>query len=330
MVKKFSYLVSVSVLAGSLLSSASHAVYDDELRDVINSFCVQQQSHPAQVASSSSPSSDDGSSPLWSTVWSSILSGTGHSLRYLGDTVRGDSFAGDVLTKNALSLAGTGCKGASETIDAVKADESALKSLRKTGGNALRYAGALMAGETPTLERAIRQFWLDKRVVDVEEVFTSTACALYRSQLSGVDEIKLNYNKFISNAWNPSSYTIPSLDVGKNVEYFLKGIIRGFVMNGQSMSTFDSIDPHMAALGITYENLPVTKAITVKKLPEDTHEARLAQARQEAFMDFVESIHSLETLKKQTDQVRLTSLQVPSALPAVESHPTLLAIEYHQ
>ncbi|MBX9786419.1 MAG: hypothetical protein K2Y08_03670 [Alphaproteobacteria bacterium] len=336
MVKKFSYLVSVSVLASSLLSSASHAVYDDELRDVINSFRAPQ----SQVTPpSSSSSSDEPSSWLSSAcaVGSSVLSGTGHMLRYLGDSVRGEeSLVGEFLVDNALSLAASKGTSATKFVEATKSDKKTLKSLQKTGGNALRYVGALMSGETPTLERTIREFWIDKRVSDnPEEAFISTACALYRSQqVSGVDEIKLNYRKF-TDAWNSSSYTVPSHNAGQNVEYFLKGIIRGFVMNEQAMDSFEVIETHMAALGITYENFPLTKAITAKTVitKEDERELltpavlqqQVDKARQLAFMGFVESTYRIETLKKQADQARLTSLQVPSALPAPHS---LLAIGY--
>jgi hypothetical protein len=347
MVKKFSYLVSVSVLASSLLSSASHAVYDDELRGVINAFRASQ----SQLASPSAPvssSSGDESSSWWSSVCavgSSVLSGTGHTFRYFGDCVRGDdSFVGDLLVSNSLSLAGTTTyngMSAAPLIKSVTTDPSALGSCRKTGGNVLRYMGALMAGETPTLEREIRQFWIGKRVADTEDVFTSTACALYRSQLSGVDEIRLNYSKFIE-SWNTSSYTIPSHDAEQNVAYFLKGIIRGFVMSNQAMSDFSSIAPQMAALGITYENLPVTKAITAETLiPNATDRGQLApaalkeqvdQARQEAFMGFVSGTYAIESVKKQADQARqMISLQLTSSIPSAEppSQP-LLATEYNQ
>ncbi|MDI9635901.1 hypothetical protein QM565_08900 [Geitlerinema splendidum] len=344
MVKKFSYLVSVSVLASSLLSSASHAVYDEELKGVINAFRVSQ----LQVTPPSSSSSDDASSSWWDTAYAvgkSVLSGTGHTFRYAGDLVRGDeSLVGEFLVDNGLSLAGTAeLKGVSATkfVAAVKADPSTLGSIKKTTGNILRCVGRCMAGETLTLERAIRQFWIDKRVTDnPEEAFISTACALYRSQqVSGVDEIKLNYRKF-TDAWNSSSYTAPSLDAEKNVEYFLKGIIRGFVMNEQAMDSFEDIETHMAALGITYENLPVTKAVTAETvIPDVSAREQLApaalkeqvdQARQVAFMGFVASIYKIETLKKGVDQARLTSLQVPSALPASSTPHSTLLLQYHQ
>lgn len=342
MVKKFSYLVSVSVLASSLLSSASHAVYDEELRGVINAFRVSQ----SQVSSHSSSSSDDASSSWWDTAYAvgkSVLSGTGHTFRYAGDLVRGDeSLVGEFLVDNGLSLVGTAdLKGVSATkfVAAVKADPSTLGSIKKTAGNILRYAGGCMAGETPTLEREIRQFWIDKRVTEnPEEAFISTACALYRSeQVSGVDEIKLNYRKF-TDAWNSSSYTVPSHNAEQNVEYFLKGIIRGFVMNNQVIDRFEGIEAHMAALGITYDNLPVTKAITAEKVIPDVNtrgqltpaalDQQVVQARQEAFMGFLTGTYRIESLKKQADQARLTSLQVPSALPASSS--PLLMLEHPQ
>ncbi|MBX9621643.1 MAG: hypothetical protein K2X28_06425 [Alphaproteobacteria bacterium] len=343
MVKKFSYLVSVSVLASSLLSSASHAVYDEELRGVINAFQTSRSPVASSSAPISSPSSDESS--WWSSVCalgSSVLSGTGHTLRYVGDCVRGnDSPVGDLLVSNGLSLAGTTTyngMSAAPLIKSVTADPGALGSCRKTGGNALRYFGKLMAGETPTLERTIRQFWIDKRVAETEDVFTSTACALYRSELSGVDEIKLNYRKFIE-SWNGSSYAVPSLDTEKNVEYFLKGIIRGFVMNNQIMSEFSSISPQMAALGITYENLPVTKAITAEtlitnsadreKLAPAALKEQVDRARQEAFMGFVTATYAIESVKKQADDARQISLHIPSALPA-PSTPLPLMIEYHK
>lgn len=347
MVKKFSYLVSVSILASSLLSSASHAVYDDELRDVINGFRTSQsRATPSSAPATSSSSSDDKSS-WWSSTYavgSSVLSGTGHSLRWAGDYMRGTSPISNLLVNNTLSLAGTAeyrGMSAATLLNAVKADPSSLESLQKTTANTLRYVGTLMAGETPTLERTIRQFWIDKRVADnPEEAFISTACALYRAeQLSGVDEIKLNYRKFIE-SWNNSSYTIPSHDVERNVEYFLKGIIRGFVMNNQSMSSFDSIAPQMAALGITYENLPATKVVTADSVIPDVNarglltpvalKEQVDKVRQEAFMGFVTDTYKIEALKKQADQVRQLSIQVPSTLPTSSKQSSLLMIEHQR
>lgn len=350
MVKKFSYLVSVSVLASSLLSSPSHAVFEDELRDVINDFRVQQRPQPVQAVlpSPSSSSSDGESSSVWNaiyavgntaySIWTPIASGTGHSLRYMGDSLRDESFVGDVLANNAFSLAGTvqyGGVSATGLINQVKADEGALKSLRKTSGNLLRYIGASMVGETPTLERTIRQFWIDKRLGDdSEEVLISTACAFYRSQeLRSADEIKLAYRKFIG-AWNGSSYTVPSHNAETNVECFLKGIIRGFVMNSQSMKDFEIIAPQMVALGITYENLPVTNAITAEtvipdvssrsQLPPAELQKQVDEVRQKEFMRFIQAIYEIENLKVQANQARLVSLKDTLALPSTP----LLAIEY--
>lgn len=341
MVKKFSYLVSVSVLASSLFSSTSHAVFDDELRDVINTF-LRPSSQVTTPSSSSSHGDEDSS--WWDTTCaaaSSLLSGTGHSLRYLGDAMRGDeSIMGNFLVSSALSLAETvEYEGVSATklVTAVKTDEGALKSFRKTSGNTLRYVGQLMAGETPTLEREIRQFWIDKRLADnPEEVFISTACALYCSkEVNGVDEIKLNYRKF-TETWNSSSYTVPSHDAEQSVEWFLKGIIRGFVMNNQVMGSFKDIESQMAPLGIAYENLPVTKAITAETVVPNVAERgdltpmalkeRIDQARQETFMNFVEHTYKFEFLKKQLDQVRSTKFQAP---PALSTTPVLM-IKYHQ
>jgi hypothetical protein len=353
MVKKLSYLVSVSVLASSLWSSASHAVFEDELRDVINEFRIQQRSQPVQQVAFPSLPSDEEPYSYWNMIssvgntvsylFSPLVSGTGHSLRYMGDSLREDSFVGDVLANNAISLAGTvqyGGVSATGLINQVKADEGALKSLRKTGGNVLRSVGASMVGETPTLERTMRQFWIDKRLGDdPEEVFISTACALYRSQeLKGADEIRLAYRKFIG-AWNGSSYTAPSSNPEQNVEYFLKGIIRGFVMNSQVMSDFQVIAPQMVALGITYDNLPVTKAITADKvIPDGQARGQLApvdlqgkidEARQNEFMKFIQATYEIESLKKQANHARMVSLQSPLALPS-SAPSSLPAIEYQK
>ncbi|MBY0501911.1 MAG: hypothetical protein K2P93_07930 [Alphaproteobacteria bacterium] len=336
MVKRFSYLVSVSVLASSLLSTASHAVYEDELRDVINDFRVLQRSQPIQQAVVSLSSEEEPYS-YWNAIgsatssfFSPIVSGTGHSLRYLGDALRGETFVGDLLESNVISLAGKAQYGgisAVGLIEQVQADKGALQSLRKTSGNVLRSIGASMVGETPTLERAIRHFWIEKRMsAEPEEVLISTACALYRSQeIGGADEIKLVYHKFIE-AWNGSSYTAPSDSPEHNVEYFLKGIIRGFVMNGQNVSDFEVIAPQMVALGITYENLPVTKAITAEAVVPNVQERgqlvpanlqkKINEARQTEFMKFVKGTYQVEILKQQADQARMVSLQAPIVLPS--------------
>ena len=331
MVKKFSYLVSVSVVAGSLLNSASQAIYDEELRGVINAFQISQ--------SQATPPPTSEESSWWTStcaVGSSILSGTGRSLRWAGEHIRGTSPVSDLLVNKTLSLAGTAeyrGMSAATLVDVVKADPGSLESIQKTTGNTLRYFGALMAGETPTLERTIRQFWIDKRNADnPKEAFISTACALYRAEkVSGVNEIKLNYRKFIE-SWNSSSYTVPSHDAEQNVEYFLKGIIRGFVMNGQELGEFTSIALQMAALGITYDNLTVTKAITEETVVPKADEReqlspavlkeRVDQVRQEAFMAFVKGTYNFETFTNNANEQRQLILKsMPSA--ALASSPFL-------
>ena len=355
MVKKFSYLVSISILASSLMNSASYAIYEPELCDHIKKTRAQlssslrpvsletdQLSSPPSVAPLPAPVAEE-PSYLWntlswigstsSTAFSTIAYGTGHSLRYIGDSIRGDTFVGDLLTTQGLSLAGTteyrGVSAAS-FVAQVKDNEGAVSALRKNTGNALRRVGASIVGETPTLERAIHDFWAGHRLLDnPEEAFVSTACALYNAQLDA-DEIKLAYRRFIE-TWNGRSNTVISLDGPTNTEYFLKGIIRGFVRSGGELSNSNVLDTELIALGITYENLPVTNVITSEiVIPDASQRAQKSQAaiqqvvfqaREVAFRQFVTDIYSMEQIKKKADDSRQ---QRGRALP---SSPQLLAIE---
>lgn len=171
----------------------------------------------------------------------------------------------------------------------------------------MRRVGASIVGETPTLERAIHDFWAGHRLLDnPEEAFVSTACALYNAQLDA-DEIKLAYRRFIE-TWNGRSHTVISLDGPTNTEYFLKGIIRGFVRSGGELSDSNVLDTELIALGITYENLPVTNVITSEiVIPDASQRAQKSQAaiqqvvfqaREVAFRQFVTDIYSMEQIKK--------------------------------
>lgn len=323
MVKKFSYLVSVSVLASSLLSSTSHAIFEKDLIETVNNFHSRQQVVPVDSSPlpSSSSSSEDEPSSWGSSLyagWSSAVVVAGHTSRCVGDAIRGkDSPAGDLLVNHVISYAGKSIP----LSQSVTADPGFVASTRKLIGNMFRGIGEVaVGGETPTIEREIREFWLKRKVTDVEEIFTTTASVLYSStQLSGF-EIRYHYNKFIE-SWNNSSRTVVSRDMEKNNEYFLKGIIRGFVMNKQDISDFesdfDAIALQAAAQGITYDNFPLTRAIT-----EET-------VRQADFKKFVEGTYKIESLEKQAYQARrLLSLQsqpassIPSALPAA-SYPAI-------
>ncbi|MFY0022505.1 hypothetical protein ABTQ05_21490, partial [Acinetobacter baumannii] len=81
----------------------------------------------------------------------------------------------------------------------------------------------------------------------------------------------------------------------------------------------------MVALGITYDNLPVTKAITADKvIPDGQARGQLApvdlqgkidEARQSEFMKFIQATYEIESLKKQANHARMVSLQSPLALP---------------
>ena len=353
MVKKFSYLVSVSILASNLMNSASYAVYENELCEHIKITRTQLSSSPRpadlETDQLSSPSSiaplptlvAEESSYLWNTLsWigstsstalGTIAYGTGHSFRYIGDSIRGDTFVGDVLTTQGLSLAGTteyrGVSAASLVVQ-VKDNGGAVSALRKNTGNALRRIGASIVGETPTLERAIRQFWADRRLLDdPEEAFVSTACALYEAELE-VDEIKLAYRRFIE-AWNGSSYTEPSVDRLKNTQRLLTGLIRAFV---RSEIVFCNLDTQLVALGITYEDLPVTNGITLELVVPDVNQrsqrsvADLQQvvldAREVAFRQLVSDTRRMEEMKKRANE---------SYRPRTHAFPpsgsTLLAIE---
>ena len=203
-----------------------------------------------------------------------------------------------------------------------------------------------MAGETPTLEREIRQFWINKKCVDPEIVFTSTACALYPTPGLNINDIKLVYGQFIE-SWNGSSYTVPSHNAEKNVTHLVKEVIRATITDGQAIGDLDSLSTQMTALGITYESLPVTKAITAEtvipnageraQLPEITLQERINHARQTAFAKFVEETHSFESAKRRADLARQQAIQqsiasTPAldigAIPSAEPVVLPLAIDY--
>ncbi len=337
MFNKFSYLVSVSVLTSMLMSSASHAVYEEELGEIISKFCSAQKSKKSsedvveeksqEVKTVALETTDNSWWSYASYVGSTLKpvgNGMGNLVRWTGDQVRGESAVGDILTEKAKGAASYyGGSSASTIIDKVGESESTASSARQAFGNGLRWIGACMVEETKTLARKLRQFWIDKRETgDAEQVLTSTACALYLNMdaIGGVDGVKIEYRNFIEK-WNSNIYTVHSKDPDKNNEYFLKGLIRGFAHDQKNIQSYGDIADYMEVFAIKYKELAFIKSITPESILDKGEEVgdvtirRLEDAHLEAFTKFVQHTLSLEQKKLSIKKKRtpLTIEEAPSS-----------------
>ncbi|MBY0293697.1 MAG: hypothetical protein K2W92_10480 [Alphaproteobacteria bacterium] len=334
MFKKISYLVSVSVLTSVLMGSASYAIYEKELVDTINGFCIKQKAPRADEA----PSDEDQS--WWETTvsyaaWAARPVGkvTGSVLRTTGDLVRGkENFVGDLLVNRATQAVGQlkiGGIDALAIVEQAQANKGVIENARLTVGNSLRWIGACCQDETRTLERELRAFFIDKRSIDnPEDVFTSVACALYLAdEIDGVDAIKDAYRRFVQ-TWNTSSYTHHSLDEALNLQYFLNGIIRGYV---HSDTLFPEEGFPVEVYSIEFDKLSVTKRLTQdvvvpnQKEREDMKLGELAivvkEKRQSFFNEYIQSVYAFESQKRAIDWSR----KKKSAVAPLDDQ---LAIEY--
>ncbi|MBS0271161.1 MAG: hypothetical protein JSR85_00760 [Proteobacteria bacterium] len=344
MFKKLSYLASVSILSTTLMGSSVHALFENELLDEINRFVMQQRQTRDVGASADAPQEGPSESSFayiascLGTVLRPFASVTGHTLRMVGDQMRGEGYVGDLLTDASLSAASAvsyGGVSASRVVSDVSDRQELLQSIRSVAGNSLRWVGESMVGETPTLERTLRGFWLGRKFTNPEIPLTSTACALYLSpEIGGIEAVKESYRRLVV-SWNSSSKTEHSIDEGKNLEYFLTGVLRAFVKRGKAIGQEDQFLEYMRALSIDPEALPVTRVITSETVIPDANErsqvteaslkGRVTVERQRVFMRYVQDSYNREQLTHQVDEIRRT--EFASASAALPAASTLLAIE---
>ncbi|HUX79529.1 MAG TPA: hypothetical protein VMW10_07310, partial [Alphaproteobacteria bacterium] len=291
MFKKISYLTSVSILASVVMGTASYAVHEEELGEIITRF----NSQPKAVRSSAEKEAPKEDASWWSyaasvgSVLKPAANSLGKAVRWGGDQLRGDTVMGDLLAEKGLGIASQyGGSSTKDILNKVGEKEGNSTSARQTCGNAVRWIGACLVEETPTLERALRQFWIDMREADEpDQALTSTASALYlyKDQIGGVAGVKTAYRKFVK-AWNSDSWTVHSTDAEKIHESFVRGLIRGFVKDKKNVNNFAEMGAYLKAFGIDYENLPITKTITAESVAEkgenvkDVTLRRIEEARQ--------------------------------------------------
>lgn len=347
MFKKFTYLASVSVLASVVMTQASYgmdpsytlrvvatkkkATFQDHygVLYVIDEFCAPTQ--PLAIA----PQSEQEVSTGWwlvSKVCSTCGKVTGNGLRWLGEQVRGDTFVGDLLMAKALEYGTDPNATGAPTASLVKTmgnNEGIIKSFRLAAGNLARYFGGLLAGETPTLARAIRHFWIENQYGQKpEDAFTSTACALYLSSyMRGVNQITQGYREFVE-AWNGSSSTKHSLDAEMNQTHFLHGITRAYVLAKVPIN--EAFAKHVLALGFDLEKYPATKLITKDTILKDNPglaanllDAKIQEARNAKFLEEAKKIYDFENTVYAADQHRLQLIAPPA--PAPVPAPTVAA-----
>ena len=342
MFKKISYLVSVSVLTSVLMGSTSHAIHEGDLLIDISNFYEQRKSLSIKAV----PQVDQeqkAPSTWWDTISYAgeyikpVLTGTGHTLRYLGDQLRGDnSFVGDLLTEKGLEAAsGFNAYGvaASSVVKRVESNEGVLTHLRSVIGNSTRYVGGLLAGETPTLARALRHVWIDKyKIKDKPEtIFTSTACALFLSrEVKGIEEVTEFYRQFVK-AWNANDFVVRSNDTGNNAQWFLNGIIRGYARTGIEIKEGQML---LSQFQTYFEEFPMTREINEGTVfpSEQIRSGKtiieirdsVKAAREDAFLKYVVGQYGYESEKFKTNMYRQAMIQhssVPSRL-AIEPVPS--------
>lgn len=324
MFKKFSYLASVSVLSSAVMVQASHAMYTDHdhVLEVIDSFYAHKAPKSQVIALENSDPQEDVST-AWSvlntigstaySVGSTVAKPLGNTLRWTGEQIRGDAFVGNLLASKGLDAAkgvtvgGVSAKG---VLEQVENTEGVLPSARLVTGNVIRSMGAYLAGETPTLEREIRKLWIDNKYgPNPEDALTSTACALYLSpHMKGVDQISQTYRNVVE-SWNGSSYTTKSADSGLNLEYFLRGLVRAYVIRGLPVDK--SFASQVFSLNVDLGTLPATKSITSAQVIENNKEivatdleSKLKELRQTKLLEYVQNVYNLEMDKHQANEAR--------------------------
>jgi len=345
----------VSVPDNSNLFPVKPRVYDGILNDVvsvIDEFLSQPATAQPQPAQAST-----------STLWQAIQSTSnvvGNGLRKVGDLVRGKTAMGDLLASKGIETvkhyAPTGGATAAGIVEGVLADEGMLKSARLVTGNSLRWIGGgikASAGndwEKQTLERTLREFWLEKGFDKApQNVLTDTACALYLSkQVNGVDDLTLKYRNFV-NSWNNNSFTTHSLDPAVNQDYFVKGLIKALVQTEQLGD--DAMLNSLLAFNVDLKTLPVTKDITeqtikdtfkIKSTPlqADQVEKEVENAHKAKFLEYAKTVYALENQKyvankgrlrvlangNQPQPLAITGAAQPLALPGPSTSSQLLAL----
>jgi hypothetical protein len=252
----------------------------------------------------------------------------GNLLRWTGDKIRTKGDVGDYLTKKGMNAAaGFAVKGisANNVVKEVEGSEGLLSSTRNVAGNGLRWLGECCVGETPCLERSLRDFWMDKGThakEDADEILISTACALFLSDdIQGTAEIKHMYRRFLAKC-NGSSYLPHSNDDSHNDELLIRGIIRGYAMKLGNKVDINNISASMIGmLGDEIQKLPILCKITAESVVPDDQERgkmsanvlneRVIEARKNTFLNLVKESYDRELIVINADLTRLDLLNGP-------------------
>jgi len=322
MFNKISYLATVSIFSSVLMFSNANALHEEKLVEEITASLARLQDPKVETVHGA-----------WQIA--------GNVARYVGQKARGDTDAGKLVTNNAYkAAAAVSGNVAGVILKEVKESESLWKSACKGFGNGLRTFGAwCKGGETPTLARDVREFWVTKyKIIDPEIALTSTACALFLTPELKVDSIIQYYKEFLI-AWNSSSDTEPSLDDGTNLEYFVRGILRGLVKSNKVIPTRENVLVLLNGFEIKLADFSVTKMITAESVVPNAEERqgltqaalaeRVEEQRKAIFMDFVTATTKIELDKLEANNVRkaLLSKDQQVEVAQVQDAPALLQIE---
>lgn len=336
MFKSVSYLASVSVLASVVMVHPGYAMEEvvdlvqppvkstnkpigyQDYRGVLEVIDAFYTPPPAGTTVSQVTSQEEVSTSNWLLGVASYACGAvaktgGDIIRWSGHHIRGESLVGDLLTNEALKAgANAGYTGeyASQLAETMAQNPGIAKSSRLVVGNGMRWVGSLLAGETPTLERVIRQFWIENKYDQKpEEALTNTACAFYLSKhISGVEHINLAYRNFVI-SWNGSTRTLHTLDPEKNQEYLLKGIAKAYVITQQPINS--GFGEEVLALGLDLNKFSVTKAITEDSVMKDNPDIpagelpkKLKELRLAKLQEYASSVYVMESEKYQLNKKR--------------------------
>jgi hypothetical protein len=306
----------------TLITSAS--AYENELTNLIDETLSKTKKVKEQPEST------------FATYFSNPI---GNSFRYLGDWARSskqDSITSTTKAelKDQVKHYITGDNLQGKIMGKVIEDEKAVNILWRGFGNGCRTFGSLFVGETPTVPRTIKNFFLEKKIEKPSVFFPIISCALLQSSaLQSFDQIR-DYYFLTVEAINNSSRLSHELDQHKIKEYFLQGYIRYLVANNvkerlpifveetvkldeeQTEINIKRIFKFLTSLDINpFTDLSVTAKITLetvfpqedelKKFTLENAEKKVIQQKEQALKSLICDLFSIELSKANNQKLRL-------------------------
>lgn len=373
MFRNFSYLASVSVLASTLLAPAGHAVFEEELQGEIKKFFNAQKNKREQSQEKNEPqglnqmqlaiiepekkegaATQSALSVLSSAIYTPIYC-FGDFLSAVGDyCLSGETNTRSIIQKQALASMQEGMglldnKALQNIGNNILNDEESNSIIWNTFGNGSRALATF--AQTGKIRRpyaesnlgsVLRDYFVHdipntKLYLDPSQAFPSVACALLlEDTTSKIAEHRLYYKNFVEK-WNKGWWPAKSKDEGLNQQYYLQGIIRGYVKKEMPLNS-EVLLTHI----VNYDSLPIVKEITIenlvpditmrKNLTVDEINTKLAEGRRKAFESFVTTTYKSEQKEYLIDKENISKRKNNLLLLGnnIDNIPQVLTIESAQ